>query len=241
MNKGIFYFLMATISLSSLLCTSQEVNKDNILVFSETQGFRHSSIEIGKQVLRDLFEEKGFTVDTSENSTIMTTENLEKYAAIVFLSTTGDIFNEAEEAAFKRYIQNGGGLVGIHSATDTEYDWPWYGSCIGGYFNGHPKQQEAVIQILDNNHPSTKHLGKEWVKWDEWYNYKNLSPDIEVLANLDETSYEGGTNGKYHPISWHQEYDGGKMFYTGLGHTEESFTDELFLQHVWGGVEYVIQ
>lgn len=221
-------------------CSSVEVKKDRILIFSETKGFRHSSIEVGKEALTKLCVDNGFKADTTENSSVMTPENLEQYAAIVFLSTTGDIFNEAEQAAFEGYIQNGGGLVGIHSATDTEYEWPWYGKFIGGYFESHPKQQEATIQILDQNHPATQHLSSEWIKFDEWYNYKNLNPEVTVLANLDETSYEGGKNGENHPIAWYQEYDGGKMFYTGLGHTEESYTDENFLKHVWGGIEYVI-
>ena len=221
-------------------CSSVEVKKDRILIFSETKGFRHSSIEVGKEALTKLCMEKGFKVDTTENSSVMTPENLEQYAAIVFLSTTGDIFDEAEQAAFEGYIQNGGGLVGIHSATDTEYDWPWYGKLIGGYFESHPKQQEATIQILDQNHPATKHLPAEWVKFDEWYNYKNLNAEVTVLANLDETSYEGGKNGENHPIAWYQEYDGGKMFYTGLGHTEASYSNPDFLQHVWGGIEYVM-
>lgn len=221
-------------------CSSVEVKKDRILIFSETKGFRHSSIEVGKEALTKLCMEKGFKIDTTENSSVMTQENLDQYAAIVFLSTTGDIFDEAEQAAFEGYIQNGGGLVGIHSATDTEYDWPWYGKLIGGYFESHPKQQEATIQILDQNHPATKHLPAEWVKFDEWYNYKNLNPEVTVLANLDETSYEGGKNGENHPIAWYQEYDGGKMFYTGLGHTEASYSNPDFLQHVWGGIEYVM-
>jgi len=222
-------------------CSSVEIEKDRILIFSETKGFRHSSIEVGKEVLTKLCEEKGFNADTTENSSVMTPENLKQYAAVVFLSTTGDIFNEEEQAAFEGYIKNGGGLVGIHSATDTEYDWPWYGKLIGGYFESHPKQQEATIQILDRNHPSTKHLPAEWVKFDEWYNYKNLNPEVTVLANLDESSYEGGKNGANHPIAWYQEYDGGKMFYTGLGHTEASFSNPDFLQHVWGGIEYVME
>ncbi len=221
-------------------CSSVEIEKGRILIFSETKGFRHSSIEVGKETLTKLCEEKGYKVDTTENSSIMTPENLEQYAAVVFLSTTGDIFNEEEQAAFEGYINNGGGLVGIHSATDTEYDWPWYGKLIGGYFESHPKQQEAIIQILDREHPATKHLSAEWVKFDEWYNYKNLNPEVTVLANLDESSYEGGKNGENHPIAWYQEYDGGKMFYTGLGHTEKSFSNPDFLQHVWGGIEYVM-
>ncbi|XOV93836.1 MAG: ThuA domain-containing protein [Bacteroidota bacterium] len=236
-------YLIYTIILFAFVasCAPDKPKKDHILIFSETKGFRHSSIEDGKDALWKVCEEKGFKVDTTENSAIMTTENLEKYAAVIFLCTTGDIFNEAEQSAFEGYIRNGGGYVGIHSAADTEYDWPWYGKLAGAYFESHPKQQEAVIQVLDKSHPAMKHLPDEWVKWDEWYNYKNLNPEVHVLANLDESSYEGGKNGKNHPIAWCQEYEGGKMFYTGLGHTEKSYTNPDFLKHVWGGIEYVIK
>ncbi len=236
----IAHFLLSAIIFSFIACSSPETGKGTILIFSETKGFRHSSIPVGKEALRKVFEENGFQVDTSENSAIMTPENLEKYAAIVFLSTTGDIFNESEQAAFQSYMQNGGGFVGIHGATDTEYEWPWYGKMVGAYFESHPKQQEAVIQVLNRNHPSTEHLADEWIKFDEWYNFKNMNPEVKVLANLDESSYEGGKHGENHPIAWYQEYDGGKMFYTALGHTEESFSNPDFLRHVWGGVEYVI-
>ncbi len=217
----------------------QETEKGTILIFSETQGFRHSSIEVGREALSKICKEKGFQVDSSENSSIMTRENLSKYAAVIFLNTTGDILTDKEQKAFEEYMRQGGSLLGIHSATDTEYEWPWYGKLIGAYFDSHPKQQEAKIKILNKTHLSTQHLPDIWVKWDEWYNFKNLNPEVNVLAVVDETSYEGGKNGENHPVSWYQEFEGGKMFYTALGHTEESYSNPDFIKHLAGGLDYL--
>jgi len=137
-------------------------------------------------------------------------------------------------------MNNGGGFVGIHAAADTEYNWSWYGNMLGAYFESHPKKQEAKIDIVNTKHPSTYFLGNEWIKFDEWYNYKNINPAIDVLMTLDDSSYEGGKNGKDHPIAWTHEFEGGSVFYTGLGHTEESYRDTTFLRHVLGGIQYAM-
>ncbi|MGV3589109.1 MAG: ThuA domain-containing protein [Adhaeribacter sp.] len=211
-----------------------------ILIFSKTSGFYHTSIPKGRIALMQLARENNMEADTTTNPAAFTDANLKNYAAVIFLSTTGDVLNNAQEAAFERYIQAGGGFVGIHAAADTEYDWGWYGRLVGAYFLNHPKQQDAVIQVTNRKHISTKHLPKKWKRWDEWYSYKNINPAIKVLMNLDETSYEGGKNGKNHPIAWYHEYDGGRAFYTGLGHTDESYVEPQFLKHVLGDIQYAI-
>ena len=159
----------------------------------------------------------------------------------MFLSTTMDVLGDEQQSAFEKYIQDGGSFMGVHAAADTEYEWPWYNKLVGAYFLSHPKQQTATIDVLDRNHPSTKHLADTWTHFDEWYNYKNINPDLNVLMKLDESSYEGGKNGDNHPIAWYHEYDGGRAFYTGLGHTEEAFDDLNFRQHLVGGIEYCLK
>ena len=221
-------------------CSQKAEESDDLLIFSKTRGYRHKSIEPGKSAIMKMCQEKNINVDATEDSLSFTSENLKKYDVIVFLSTSGDILNETQQAAFEEYIQNGGGYVGIHAACDTEYEWPWYGKMVGGYFESHPKQQDAVVKVINKNHSSTSHLPDEWARWDEWYNFKELNPEVTVLAKLDESSYEGGKHGDNHPIAWYQEYDGGRAFYTGMGHTTESFEDPDFLQHVWGGIEYAL-
>ena len=211
-----------------------------ILVFSKTEGFRHSSIAAGKQVLMEIGEQNGIVVDTTEEATYFTEDSLAHYSAVVFLNTTQNVLNHVQQADFERYIQAGGGFVGIHAAADTEYDWPWYGRLVGAYFKSHPKVQEAVIRVRDEVHPTTHFLPKDWRRTDEWYNYKNINPNIQVLATLDESSYEGGENGEEHPIAWCHEYDGGRAFYTGGGHTAEAFEEPEFKDHLLAGIQYAM-
>ncbi|HEV7380297.1 MAG TPA: ThuA domain-containing protein [Dyadobacter sp.] len=216
--------------------------KPNLLVFSKTAAFRHESIEAGKKALSKMGAEKGFTATFSENSDLFTEANLKKYNAIVFLNTTGDILNNDQQIAFERYIQAGGGYVGIHAATDTEYDWPWYGMMAGAYFLSHPSTpsnvQKGKFTVAMKDHWATKGMPDQFERTDEFYSYKNISPKINVLLTLDDKSFTGGANPDFHPISWFQDFDGGRSFYTGMGHTDETFTEPLFLNHLWAGIQY---
>jgi len=211
----------------------------SIMVFSKTEGFRHDCIEVGIESIQKLGKENSFKVDMTEDSKVLIS-GLNNYDVIIFLNTTGNILTEAQQKKFEKYIQKGGGFVGIHSATDTEYDWPWYGKLVGAYFLNHPKQQQATINITNQDHLSTFFLGKKWSKFDEWYNFKDINPDVNILMKLDENSYKGGKNGDNHPIAWFHEYDGGRVFYTGLGHTKESYQNPKFLKHVLGGINYAM-
>lgn len=231
--------LFAFLIVASTSCNKRS-GKPRILVFSKTAGFRHSSIPAGKSALIKMGQENDFLVDTTEDASYFTEDSLKNYSAVVFLNSTGDLLDHYQEAEFERYIQAGGGYVGIHAASDAEYDWGWYGRLVGAYFESHPHNQQAKLIVQDANHPSTKHLPKEWVRTDEWYNFKKLNPDVNVLLTIDEKSYEGGKNGDNHPMAWYHEYDGGRAFYTELGHTDESYSEENFLKHVLGGIQYAI-
>lgn len=183
----------------------------SVLVFSKTAGFRHDSIPAGIAALQQLGRQRGFSVEASEDAALFTDERLATVKAVVFLSTTGDILNAAEQAAFERFIRRGGGFVGVHSASDTEYDWPFYGALVGAYFSGHPDIQSATIQIEDAGHPSTTALPRAWGRRDEWYNFrKNPRGAVTVLATLDERTYSGGTMAPDHPIIWSHTYEGGR-------------------------------
>jgi cytochrome c len=212
--------------------------KDRILVFSKTKGYRHESIDTGKVVLIELGKRHDIEVDTTEDAATFNEENLKKYKAVLFLSTTMDVLDPVQQADFKRFIEAGGGFVGIHAAADTEYEWPWYGKLVGAYFKSHPQTQQATIKKVKAFGPNT--LPDTWTKVDEWYNYKSINPNINVIYNLDETSYKGGENGENHPIAWYHEYEGGRAFYTGLGHTKETYADSLFLGHVLQGIQYAV-
>lgn len=214
--------------------------KPKVLVFMKTAGFYHKSIPAGARAIIALGQQNGFVTDTTRNADAFTAANLKQYAAVVFLNTTGTVLNDAQKSAFQHYIKKGGGFVGVHAATDTEYDWPWYNELAGAYFLSHPKQQKATILVKDRSHISTAHLPEKWERFDEWYNFKNISNNIKILMWLDEKSYEGGKNSEHHPIAWYHAYDGGRAFYTGLGHTDESYSEPLFLQHLLGGIKYAI-
>lgn len=214
--------------------------RKKILIFYKTAGYYHKSIPAGISAIEDLGKKNGFDVDTTSNSQQFTYENLKQYASVVFLNTTGDILSEREEEAFERYIRSGKGFVGIHAATDTEFTWPWFNKLVGAYFSSHPKVQPANILVSDISHISTKFLPRIWRRTDEWYNFKEMNPEVKILAALDESSYEGGTNGNHHPIAWYHEFDGGRAFYTGGGHTVESYSEPLFLQHLLGGIKYTM-
>jgi glucose/arabinose dehydrogenase/cytochrome c551/c552 len=238
--KHFFRSLAISLIACCLFACNTRSGKPRVLVFSKTSGFRHASIPTGKLAIMKLGQENGFDVDTTENASYFTEDSLKKYSAVIFLNSTMDVLDNFQEAEFERYIQAGGGFVGVHSASDTEYDWGWYGRLVGAYFSGHPKNQQAKLDVVDQTHISTKHLPKQWNRLDEWYNFKNLNKDVKVLIKIDEKSYEGGTNGDNHPMAWYHEYDGGRAFYTALGHTEESYAEENFLKHLLGGIQYAM-
>lgn len=212
----------------------------SLLVFSATRGFRHASIPDGIKALKKIAAKNNWQITATEDSSYFTTEKLNTYNAVILLNTTGTVFGSKEKAALQQYVQNGGGIAGIHAAADCEYEWPWYNQLIGGYFESHPEIQTAAI-LVKEKHPSTAHLGNKWLHKDEWYNYKSVSPAIKVLLELDEKSYRGGNMNGSHPIAWHQEFDGGKVFYTGLGHTSEAYEDEKFLMHLENGIRGVVK
>ena len=238
--KKILFLLLMSFAIQSQGIAAFIKKPQKILVFTKTKGFYHKSIPAGVKSLMAMGVEKGIVVDTTSDASRFVYKELKGYDAIVFLSTTGNMLDDAQQAEFKRYINKGGGFVGIHAAADAEYDWPWYNQLVGGYFLSHPQQQNATLVVQDATHISTQHLPQQWKRFDEWYNYKSIQTDLQVLLTLDETSYTGGKNGSFHPIAWYHDFDGGRAFYSGLGHTDESFAEPLFLQHVWGGILYAM-
>lgn len=236
---SIIVFLFVTFQLFGF---APKKDPAKLLIFYYTQKYRHKSIEPGIIALEKLAKEKGYQIEKTENVNDFTNENLKRFKALIFLNPTGsNIFSDDQKKAFQGFIRNGGGFVGIHAATDCNFEWEWYGKLVGAFFTDHPKIQEAKLNVLKRSHPSTKGFPKEWLHKDEWYNFKDFNKDVNVLISVDENSYTGGKMKDFHPISWYHEFDGGKAFYTALGHTAECYTDKLFLKHIAGGIEYVIK
>jgi type 1 glutamine amidotransferase len=237
----ITFLLIALLTTTPRTTTSAETTDASLLVFTKTAEYRHESIANGVQMLRELGKEHGFAIDHSEDAAVFETATLDNYAAIVFLSTTGDVLNEQQQAGLQEYIRNGGSYLGIHAAADTEHDWPWYGGLVGAWFSNHPEIQPAVVEVADRKHSSTRMLPERWPRTDEWYNYhRNPRGEVHVLMTLDEETYEGGEHDGDHPIAWCHIYEAARSWYTGGGHTEESYAEPLFRAHVLGGIRWVL-
>lgn len=223
---------------------SAAASAPRVLVFSKTAGYRHAEIPTGIAAFKKIGEQKGYTIDATEDATAFNEENLSQYRAVVFLNTTLDVLNPAQQNNFERFIQAGGGFVGVHAAADTEYNWPWYNKLVGAYFESHPHDSNirtADFHVVDKNHASMTSMPEKFSWTDEFYSFKSAEWDtLNILLKVDESTYEGGTNGNNHPMSWYHEYDGGRAFYTAMGHTKESYANPLFLDHLAGGLEYAV-
>lgn len=227
-------------NLDELAAGTYGAASPRVLLFSETQGYRHPSIANALPALEELAAQAGITTDRADDSEgLFTTENLSNYDAVIWVLTSGDVLNSEEQTAFENYIRAGGGYAGIHSASDTEYEWPWYGSLVGAYFDKHPAIQTATQIVEDESHQSTTHLGASWTRTDEWYDFRNNPrAQVNVLLRLDESTYSEGGMGDDHPIAWYHEFDGGRSWYTGGGHTEASYDEPDFRAHLLGGLRY---
>jgi len=230
------------VSLQEPCLTEQAPGGTRVLVFSRTAAFRHQSIPAGIEAVRVLGQRHGFAVEATEDPAIFTDAGLAQFQTVVFMSTTGDVLDDVQQAAFERFIRAGGGYVGVHAASDTEYDWEWYGRLVGAYFRRHPPgTPEATVRIVNANHLSTRCVPTDWTRVDEWYDFRTQpAPGINILANLDESTYQGGQMGAAHPIAWYHEFDGGRAWYTGMGHTNATFSEPAFLDHLAGGILWAV-
>ncbi len=245
MKPSRILFSLATLLLVCLVgCVPRPSPRTgfSVLVFSKTLMYRHASITNGIAAIQKLGVENHFHVDATEDASWFTPANLAKYKVVIFLSTSGDILNDEQQAAFREFIERGGGLVGVHAAVAgdvaTEGGWPWYGETLCARFTNHSSIVEATVKVEDSRNPSTAGLPQRWVRKDEWYNFiESPRARVRVLASLDETTYKGGTMGNDHPVAWCKRVGLGRMWYTALGHTEVSFFEPLFLQHLLGGIQ----
>lgn len=219
----------------------------NVLLFSRTAGWHHESIHAGVTAVRELGRLHDFKVFWTEDAgRVFTDQELAKYQAVIFLLTTGDVLDDRQQAAFERYIQAGGGFVGVHSAADTEHGWPWYTRLVGRMFERHPAVQTAVLKVEDRNFPGMERFAARSLATEEWYQFGPPRSDrLRYLLTVDESTYKPETTwgdgsskgmGGFHPVSWYQHYDHGRSFYTALGHLPATYGDPVFLHHLYGGI-----
>jgi type 1 glutamine amidotransferase len=209
------------------------------LLFTKTVEFRHDSISGAVTAIQDLGNQNNFSVDATEDSSLFNDAFLAHYKVVIFLNTSGDVLNTAQENSFVNYMTGGGGFVGVHAAAASERNWPFYGQLVGAFFQDHPAIQSASFQRINSVHPSTSGLPGSFVFTDEIYNFQtDPSSHVNVLITVDESSYSGGNMGPNHPVSWFHTNLGGRAWYTNLGHRAETFSDSLFLTHLTGGIRY---
>lgn len=219
--------------LSGLCAGTPAPAGTRVLLFSRTAGYRHASIPAAQRAIVEIGGRIGVAVDTTEDPAAFDDLNLSRFAAVVFLMTTGDVLDIAQQAAFERFIRAGGGFVGVHSASDTEYDWPWYGALVGAYFASHPPIQQAAVTVTDPGHPSTRCMPSPWVRTDEWYEFRS-APGALTVATVQLNGTSGG------PIAWYHPFDGGRAWYTAMGHTSEAYTESAFRGHLAGGILWAV-
>ncbi len=216
------------------------------LVFTKTAGYRHEAILSGVQAIKELGKKHYFDVFWTEDANVFTKEKLADFDVIIFLNNDGDILNDNQREAFKQFIEKGKGYVGIHGASACEQNWDWYGQLVGRLFIKHPKIQTARIQIMDHDFSGMSRFPGHMLWTDEWYVFgEELSDSLHYLMTVDENTYdtkrtwkegEDHSMGEFHPIAWYHEVHGGRSFYTALGHMNEAFQDEIFLEHIYGGI-----
>ncbi|MFD7702671.1 ThuA domain-containing protein [Streptomyces caelestis] len=207
-----------------------------LLVYTRTTDYRHESIPAGVAALRDL---DAFDVDATEDPAALEGP-LGRYAAVVFLSTSGEVLTPAGRERLRAYVEAGGGFAGVHAAACTEYDWPYYGELLGARFDRHPAFQPGRVVTEDHDHPATRHLPAVWDFTDEWYDFRTdpRAAGVRVLLSADESSYEGGGTGPGHPLAWCRDQGAGRVFYTSLGHAAEAYDDPAFRAHLRGGISW---
>jgi type 1 glutamine amidotransferase len=241
---------LLTLGLSSLAAVlTAHAEQFKALLFSKTAGWHHESINAGVTAIRQLGQLHDFEVFWTEDANrVMNDKELAKYKVVIFLCTTGDVLNDEQQAAFERYIKAGGGFVGIHSGgADTEYDWPWFVKMVGYNFHIHPAPQTATLKVVDYNFPGMDRFAKRFLFTEEWYQFgEPKATDLKFLLAVDESTYnthadwgaraKGDGMGAFHPIAWYHEYDGGRAFYTALGHIPATYSDQNFMHHIYGGI-----
>ncbi|MGB5553162.1 MAG: ThuA domain-containing protein [Flavobacteriaceae bacterium] len=233
-------------SVLFILVLSFSAFSQNLLILTKTGQYRHASLPDAIKGFVEMSEENGWKSTFTEDSSFFTEETLAKFDVVVFLLTNKNILSDSEKKAFQHFIQSGGGFVGVHSATVTELEWPWFGELIGARFIGHSGVQKGKIHIENKEHPSTQHIKKDSLVWeDEWYALdKSPRANTNVLISLDENSIDVKEfNGRDismddHPIAWYHEFDGGRVFQTQLGHCSELYQDPLFKKHLIGAISW---
>lgn len=242
-QRLLLVFILSSFSALALLTAQGQFRA---LLITETAGWHHESITAAVPALEGLAKRHSFGLDRYQSGMKLSERMLSNYDVVIMVNTTGDIFDENEQAAFEKFIQAGNGYVGIHAASDTEYDWEWYTQLVGRMFVIHPVIQTAMLDVTNSSFPGLARWPKRLMWTDEWYEFTEAKSDnLNYLITVDESTFnpqadwgrvKGEGMGEFHPIAWYHDFDGGRAFYTALGHMPEVYQEKLFLAHVYGGI-----
>jgi type 1 glutamine amidotransferase len=246
-SNRLFLLTLGTIGMIGAVAPAEAAQR-RVLLFSHSTGYRHTSIEPGIAAIQGLGAREKMTIVPSADPAVFTPEGLRGFDAIVFLSTSTDPkkpesewFQGARRDALQAFVRRGGGVVGIHAASDSHYHWPWYGKMIGGHFAKHPPgTPEGTLKVVNRKHPANRGVAPTMRRVDEWYYFEDYNPEAHVLVTLDPASI-GEKDVNPNPVSWAHEFEGGRVFYTAMGHTNETYSDPNFLNHLAGGLRWVMK
>jgi hypothetical protein len=234
--------------LTSAAIAADAPRQKRVLLFTHSTGYRHASIEPGAAALIQLGKRERVSITRSEDPNIFSPSGLRTYDAIIFLSTSTDPkkpdsewFQGPRRTALQAFVRRGGGIVGIHAASDSHYHWPWYQQLIGGHFARHPQgTPTGTVAVVDPLHRSTRGLPNRMTRTDEWYYFDDYNPRMHLLMTLDPKSI-GEADVNPNPVSWSHNFEGARVFYTAMGHTNESYSDPDMLKHLAGGLNWVLR
>ena len=236
----ILFSSISTLHAEGLFQKHSPHNSIRLLIFTKTQQdlYIHKVTATAVEAIKNLADRFGVQTTVSNDSSIFSTINLDQFQTVIFINNNGDILGDIQKNAIQNFIKSGKGIVVLHGGILANKNWPWFEQLIGAKFADHPQIQHAKLTLATDDHPVNKGLPQQWQHRDEWYNFVLMPVNIEPLILIDESSYQGGTHGVYHPIAWIREHGAGRVFYSAMGHTEESWANEIFLQHIANGISY---
>jgi len=248
MKRCTLFLLIAT--LLAAYCAAQITPRKRVLVYTRQtvtprSSYIHDNTQSSVEAIRKMGAQNGFAVDSSEDPGVFNEANLKQYTVLIFSSTNNEAFQtDAQREAFQNYIQKGGGFVGLHAATTTERQWPFFVSTIGGKFVRHPTLQKFVVRVVDSSHPSTRSLPASFEWEDECYFHDSLNPDLHPLLVTDPARLDDPERAKFPdslidgsvPLAWTITTGGRRVFYSALGHKKEAYSNPLLAGHILGGV-----